>query len=217
MTVQNLVDDIRREYAKGVPDAEIMYYLQEVHTDIITSIRLNVEDVTISLTDGTKGYAIDDDILKIWSAKYYRSAADAYGLKATHLDELNSDNPHWVITPDMEPRSFYIEQGFIYFHPTPPTTTASGYPKVVLTVTRDVTLTLSPGDELPGYVRSGGAWIEATKQAIASSKQDWDAYAVFKANAEKELVNLKNMVVGRNVEFNPSIRPRRTLWGGTKR
>jgi len=215
MTVQDIIDDVRREYAKGVSDAEVLYHLQQVHTDIITAVRLNVDDETITLTDGTKGYALDDDILKVWSAKYYRSASDAYGLKAIHLDELNSDNPHWVITPDMEPRSFYIEQGFIYFHPTPPTTTSGGYPKVVITVSRDVTL--ATDTELPGYVRSAGAWVEATKEAIAKSKKDWESYSVFKSDAKEELIKLKNAVVGRNVEFNPSIRPRRTLWGGTKR
>lgn len=205
MNAQDLVDKTIRTF-KGVTEDQALEYLQEVHTHILSNVRLNIETITINLTSGTGEYAIDDDILRVWTARYLVSATSQDVLNPTHVDELNKNHRDWKVDSASTPNLYYVEGSNLGLYPVPDTTTSGGYPVVKCEVTRDQTLSISGTPTvIPEFARRPQAWIMGACKAIALDKED-SRIDRFTVEFERELRLLSESITGRNVNFHPSIR-----------
>lgn len=155
-TKQQTIDRFKYHY----PDAEDTLaedLFDEAHREILEKIQARNSEVTISLTAGTREYALSDTVVKIWEAYYEESSSTAswYKLLPTSKAQL-SDLGSWrTNAQQVRPSRYYVSTTtsgntstrVVGFDTLMPTTTSGTYPRVKLYCTSVATLGLS--DDLP--------------------------------------------------------------------
>lgn len=196
ITVASVISAVQAVFPEAT-SAEIVTHVNTVDRDLSCRIKLRRTLTDVSLTASDDEYTISEQILRVWAARYVRSAArsDQYPLMEISREELNSRNRNWNAAPDQAPTYYYLDvdstgDTTIGFWPAPPTTTSGGYPKVVMEVSRWATLT--SGDSLPSKIKNIRAYKsgvcfyyaqERRKQEVAY----WEAEYARAIKLEEEL------------------------------
>src|SRR5512133_888592 len=107
-TVSSVIDQVVARY-RDLDRATALSYLQQVHTDVLTECRIVADVEDVALVAGTRLYALDADILKIWAAELYRSATDSIGLRMSSVRDLDRYEDRWHTAPSAQPTTVYQE------------------------------------------------------------------------------------------------------------
>jgi hypothetical protein len=207
MTVAKLISLARRHF-DTFDDAEALTYAQAVHNKILRLIRVKPdEDVDISVTAGVNSYTLDANqlISRIWNATWYDSATSFRPLRPRSVDELDFQTRGiWRTQPASTPIWYDERAGKLILYPTPDTTTATGYPKVTLTVQKTDTLTTST--VLPTAIDEYDAWIYGLCRKYAGEKAR-DQFQMFDALYTQALNDLVAFSQGKAAREMPNIQP----------
>lgn len=204
-TAQNVIDRVKLDFS-SVPPAVILAELNVVHTELLFDIKLTADTETITMTAGTGSYALDADILRVWSARYESAANTFKPLVPTHLDEMDHLFPRWRTTAYAQgtPSHFYIDTTNIWLYPWPSTTASGGYPRIVLEVSRSVAL--SVGTSLPTQANLTTAWEAGVMRRLARRMKD-ERLSYYDAEYEREMNKLRRLIDERNVRYKTRILP----------
>lgn len=210
-TVRDVYGRVRaRKGFEDLTKEDFTNHINRVHKDILIRmpVRVNTED--ISLTSGTKEYALDSDIVKVWEAYRYDTSSTGEALTATSVHDLHLDTPHFRFDANGKPKMFYVWNSVttgdvIGFHPTPDTTTSSGYPKITLHVTRENTLDMTT--TLPTGVKDHQIYIEGVCYYAAMDVMPEKAQFWFNAY-QMEMDKNRRFYQNRNPDHSPSVAPR---------
>lgn len=211
-TAQDVIDLIKLEFP-GVDDTVVLGQLQLEHDELTYLFNLTGADESISLTAGTREYALDADIRRIWNADYQMSATSSVQLTASHIDSMDVNLGPWRSHANGRPQMFYVNKTNIGFYPTPSTTTSGTYPRVVLTVSRSETLVT--GSTMPASAPNFGAWVSGVCKRLARMSKD-ERYAVYEAESKRERALLSGFITGRAAHFTPKIRSGLGFGGRTR-
>lgn len=213
-TASDVVARIKLDFPQ-VPDAVVLAELNAVHVDILSWVKLTQDTEIITLTAGDGDYALDSDILRVWSARYESAANTFKPLVPTHLDELDRRNPRWRTRAYARgvPSHFYIDTSNLWLYPWPDTTASGGYPRVVLEVSRSVTLTGS--DNMPAQAANSLAWEMGVCRRLARRAED-KRVGYYDQEYDRELSNLIARIDARNTRYQPRIEPSLVRMGHTK-
>ncbi len=184
---------------------------QELEDELLEQVKMlaDTEDLTLALLTPT--YALDEDILKIWSADYFASATDITPLNETSLDFLNMYRKRWRHREPSQPRDYYIDNSssagmLLGLTPEPDTATSGTYPFVRLYVGRKRTLT--GASVLPSAVQDDGLYVKGIiykwKQLRRKNPQD-EALAQ-RAYLEKKQAFMRR-TGNRLARLNPTVDP----------
>ncbi len=201
-----VIDDFNYIF-DNVGDTEALYLLQNADTHLNRAVKMTTETVTFtSLVSGTQEYAMDDDILAVWSARYIRTSTegDEKRLIETSVDELDEDprTKNWRGQAKGEPTHFYIDGSFIGFYPKPSTASSASYPQVSIETTQDVTLTAS--STMRGTALNHQAWVYHMAFHAALSRSD-ERLEIFRKKMITEEHHLRRNIHGRNARNNPRL------------
>lgn len=120
----------RRIY-NDIDDTAGLDLLQKAHDFLLRFVRIYPEEVVdINLVAGTREYALDSDVLRVWEAEYRTSATTATPLEQTSTDWLDYNMRGWRSLPNGTPSMFYDIGGYIGLVQKPDTTSSGGYPIV---------------------------------------------------------------------------------------
>ena len=180
MTVQDCIDGLHVSYPQ-VSDAQALDYFRDVHREILSLAQIENGEETVNLTAGTREYALNatNKITQVRAAYYLKSATDITRLAPTSTDWLDANDPTWRATTDKgQPLRFYREDEKLGLDPVPDTTTAAGYPKVLVYGTTYQALIAT--DPIPEAIPSVRVYVEGMKRLYASDRDpanfaQWDA------------------------------------------
>lgn len=214
-TVANVIASLRRRIPTITPD-DALEYINRVHEDLSAMLPLRQDTEDVSLTDGTREYSLDEDIVQIWDAEYRTSATEGHQMKQTSVPDLVLDRAAWRLAVDGKPFEYYIWGNttgkVVGFFPTPETTTTSGYPIVRLYVSRRNTLTLS--DSLPQTILNKQVYVEgAAWYYCADFKPDMESF--YDRRYQEHKIRLKRFYYSQMPFHSPSIRAN-ISWGSLR-
>lgn len=108
-SVNQAIADFRLIYPDCDPTTSLSL-INRVHRKILSDIYLQDDTQTVPLQSGQTEYPLDNTILKVWSARYVRSAlrSDQIPLQPTAFELLESDEPSWRTLTPSEPRRYYV-------------------------------------------------------------------------------------------------------------
>lgn len=163
--------------------ARAIVFANVIHNRILTRLNLRGTTKSVSLTSGTKDYALGAETSRIFTAFYRTSATAVYQLEPTSQERLDLERPLWRESTDTGSPTQYlvrpIKNGsgtgdalMVTLVDTPDTTTSGGYPLLEMWVT-DSTAFAATSDDLPGalideMVYANGIrmlWAEGNDQA----------------------------------------------------
>jgi len=179
-------------------------FVQEADDYVLRHFRLYpLTALDLTLVVGQLEYAVSDSVLRIWSATYYTSATASQTLRATSIDELDSEYPLWRDSSSGVPTRYYDVGTVVGILPAPSTATAAGYPKVTLQTTQRRVLV--SGTTMPGNVPNYNLWVHHACEAWARRQHREEAgfYAALKAQSFDEMADF---VAGRQVRNKPRFR-----------
>ena len=163
--VKDIVRDVQLAFENANP-VIVLDCINTIHRGLCYELPVIRDTVTVSLTSGTREYALDETTASIMCATYYPDASGAYEiLEPVDMGDLDREDRAWRQIPDGTPKGFYIFGGYIGFVPAPDTTTASGYPKVELEVTEFSTLAM--GDSLPTSIKTKEVYVHGARMLYA--------------------------------------------------
>lgn len=181
--VQTVVTRLRRAYP-DITEAVALELVNEVHQELCLDLPLIVTTEDITLTAGTREYALNENTLRVWAAEYVTSAADGArtSLLETDLSLLYKISPNWRAGGRGTPTRFYISRSstdyVVGIDPNPASSTSGGYPIVRLHVSRRAS-DLLIGDSFPkGILKldlylSGAAYKWCAERSIKDDLMVW--------------------------------------------
>ena len=205
-TVADVIDDCN-DFYNEIDDTESLRHFQRAHSRILRAIPLEPTIVTFSsLVADTREYSTGDTYLRVWSARYVRSATaqDSKMLKEISVDELDLDFEDWRAKDSSEPEYWYWRAGNLGFHNKPDTTTSGGYPNVSLEVSADETVTAAT--TMPGHVRNFEAWIFDIIATCCLARSD-ERYQFFEQKRKEAFAELVRAHQGRTARLHPKVSP----------
>ena len=139
----------------------------ESHRQILNELEARNGSIVISLTAGTREYALSSTVAKIWEAYYQESANEAtwYNLVPMSIQQLANRGAWRSQAQQVRPTEYYISTtlsgntstNVIGFNQIPPTTTPASYPNVTLYCT--VVADLAGGDLLPVWISFPNVYV----------------------------------------------------------
>lgn len=212
-TAQNVIDEIQ-QFFPDVGETRVLQVLQKADTHIRQQVFLLEDTESIASVADTREYALDTDILRIWSVRYQESStATIKYLEPTSVAELDLTMPTWRNVDSSDPTHFYHRGTKVGFYPAPDTTQSAGYPAITLEVARSVTLIAN--STMAANVPSHDAWLYGSCRELAIQEED-ARYPMFHERAETKLNELRAFVHGINARYNPTLRPA-PVYGRVKR
>ena len=176
-TVQDCIDGLHVTYP-AVQDDQALLYFRQIHHEIVSQGQLELDQETVSLTAGTREYALStsDKITSVRAAYYKKSAADIVKLTAVSTDWMDRNVDVWrTVTDTGDPNKFYIEatdagNGDVRLglDPIPDTTTSGGLPAVLLYGSTYQALVAT--DQIPAMIPSIRVYIEGMKKLWAADR-----------------------------------------------
>lgn len=202
MTAQQIIDEAKIDFPDET-DTRALSDLQSVWDQLCIRYKLIWSREDVSLTAGTKEYALPASSVRVYSAIYQTAATTGTVLEATHTDYLDKYDERWRLQSSGTPRKFYVDiaNGVVGFHPTPDTTTST-YPKVVVDVSK--TQSLLVGTTLGGNLPSYQVCVEGLKARMALRTED-SRYQVFSQMFRQEIILLDRILTGA-ADFQPHVR-----------
>lgn len=204
-SVQDVISQVQPHFAELTPP-KIINILNDVNRDLYQSLRLEpgaTQDIT--LVAGTKTYALNSLITRIWSVMYLTSATDGRALTATSLDQLDYTYPNNRIAENSTPYAYYEDGGYIGIFPPPDTATAgSGYPKVTIYCQKEPTSDMTISSTFPEIVRNIDAWVYAICEQYALQTND-PRFPIFAEKAARALNTLRTRIYGRVPRDKPNV------------
>jgi hypothetical protein len=195
------------------PDATseiITDLLNDIHSELNEQYALRVtEEGFTALTTTDREYSLSEEVLAVWSAVYHSSATASHRLTETSIDELDEESGNWRALASGTPRRFYLSTNttgaVLGLHPRPDTASSSGYPKVVLHVSkRD---SLGSGESLPASLRSSRVYVVGACWLYAEQMYP-DRAPMFEAAYLREKGKLGVYMMRRQRRNHPTIMPR---------
>lgn len=185
--------------------------LNEAFSELLFDIEMLSAESDISLTAGTANYSLPTGAVRLWSARYVRSAStgDFRELTPTNQDKLDNDGLDYLRQGSSEPLEYWVlpkSDGTpeLWLTPAPPTTTST-YPKVVVRTTLYTALTGSA--TLPTGLPSYDIFVIALARKWAFLVGDEKLPYIEKLFQEKRAIahNFRHSVSAR---VRPTMRPR---------
>lgn len=203
MTVAELIS-LTRGHFDTFDSGEALTHLQAVHNNICRLVRvLPDESVDVSITAGASEYPIAD-LLRIWDAAYWKSATDSKALIPRSVDQMDLEtHGAWRRDQSSTPVWYDERAGSLVLHPAPDTTTASGYPKVVLSVSLVQPLDMTTS--LPA-VADHEAWLYGLCRRYAAMKAAYKLQ-MFMALEQEAMNKLRRFSQGKAARQKPNLRP----------
>lgn len=217
MTVADIVTKFRRRFPDCSAASAIEYY-NDAQKEILFQIPYAKRARQLNVQSGVQEYPLEAEELKVWSVRYVRSSSpgDYKELRATSEDELDLDRPGWRSEDPSEPQYFYIDSqdgsgGTIGTFPTSDTTSANGYPKLIIE-----TSIYNPAENqntpLPNIPVLSRTFVDLMCYFRACDKNPAIAPS-FKAISDESLIAASHQFWGRNVQapqkMEPAVKVRR--------
>lgn len=145
-------------------DADGLLLIDDANKEILSRVHLisDLENIT-TMSASVRTYDFDPSVVRVWSARLQNSAttSDYTTLAPINFDQIETENPNFLKQDDTTPRFWYINHSSdgtlqIAVDPAPSTASASGYPRIIVRVTR--ANTLSSGTLLPIGIPNHRAW-----------------------------------------------------------
>jgi hypothetical protein len=165
VTVSTLISYLRQTYP-DCGDALGLRAIQRTVRALVQPDDTRTETTTLSsLVAGTADYALNESVIRVWSADYQPAATQSKRLTAVTMSQLERDYPNHRVASSGAPQVFAVTYSGsalqLTLHPAPDTTTAGGYPRVIL---RTSTVpTLASNSTLPANlpeeaIEAGALW-----------------------------------------------------------
>ena len=132
------VGQVQIDCLQHFPDMDqttFLNLLNGVYEDLIFFAALfDDTQVVVNLVSGQGEYAISDSLIRNWAACYVpnNDPYQWYGLRQTSIDFGDYQYPGWRTANPGQPNFIYFRGSNVGFIPPPVTTTAGGYPYVLL-------------------------------------------------------------------------------------
>lgn len=187
--------------------------LNEALSELLFDVEMLSAESDLTLTAGTAHYSLPSGTVRLWSARYVRSATtgDFKELRPTNQDKLDNEGLGYLRLGSSEPDKYWAlpkSDGTpeIWVTPSPPTTTSSGYPKIVVRVTQYTALSTG-SSSLPLGLPSYDVFITALAEKWAFLVGDEKITIIEKLHQEKKAMahNFRHSVAAR---VHPTMRPR---------
>lgn len=198
-TVAQVISDVQLAF-DNANTAILLDCVNRVHRDLCSEFPLFRETVDVTLTAGTREYALDPDIMRVRVATYFTSATAFTVLRPTAVADLDQSKRAWRQILPSQMRWFYLDAGFIGFLPPPDTTTdgVSGYPKVQLETVKVTTLTMS--SNLPDAIRSRQVYVQGARRFYAEMDAK-DQVEFYDKLYQAEINDLERILGRRNSRY----------------
>lgn len=184
-------------------------YYNRIDREIRFRVSVTDEAESVSLTAGTREYAMNEDTLRVWSARYQKSATvgDYDVLDPVSVNQLEADDPNFLKRANAPPKRFYVTENSVSgmvlgLGPAPDTTTSGGYPVVICRVSRSgdvANWTAAQSAAMPTGLVSYEAWAVGLCKLWARDF-DPERYAFFAQAFEAELARLGDQRHTKNVQ-----------------
>lgn len=205
-TVAEVFEQVRRMYQDCPDDSTLLKMLNDEHFDICRYVKLYQDTtVSVSLTSGTREYALSASVMHIWNAAYFTSATSYTPLRQTSRDRLDNDFPSWLQQSSGTPYQYYESGGYIGFYPTPNATTSGGYPIVTL-YCQSITAFTATSDSLPAQINNADPWIYGLARRFAMLEHPADLQRL-DAMSKQSRADLAAYIISRTPRRLPSFRP----------
>jgi len=204
-TVAEVFEQVRRIYQDCPDDSTLLKMMNDEHFDICRYVKLYPDTtVNVSLTAGTREYALSASVLHIWNAAYFTSATAYTPLRQTSRDRLDNDNMTWLQQSNGVPYLYYESGGYVGFYPTPNTTTSAGYPIVTL-YCQSITTFSATSDSLPSQINNADPWIYGLARRFAAQSRVEDVPRL-DALSRQSRADLAAYIASRTPRRLPSVR-----------
>ena len=102
-TVQDCIDGLHVTYPQA-QDAQALLYFQQIHREVCSQAQIELDSETITLTDGTREYALSatDKMTQVRAAYYRKTATATTKLTPVSTDWMDRNVKTWRTTTDTD-------------------------------------------------------------------------------------------------------------------